>query len=313
MPCIKNNIIRFLVCIGLVTTLFNTPIFAAEWYKDYLQAEKELEDRNWREARDLLQEALKKEPEPGNKKKTYGLRFIKYYPYLRLGEAYLKLNDLKNAGYFCEMAQKKGIAPGVDVSRCLRNATVSPSPTARPLPQPTKRPTPTQRIDSSRVSGGIYVSNVSFFKPGNKRSLGNSTPGRLLNEAVSHGITLACHDNARMRYNASGHIVSDIETNLKKLIEISYHDSLQDDVQIQRIIQGLMQPSQVDILVSGQYIDRGTTIQLRPFALFRLDKQIITKEVTFQKQDFLCSNSQSLCLETYNDIVELVRDLVGQL
>lgn len=47
---------------------------------------------------------------------------IEYYPYLKLGEAYLAIGDAENALRYCEKAQEKKVAPQKEVNHCLEQA-----------------------------------------------------------------------------------------------------------------------------------------------------------------------------------------------
>ena len=120
---IKNFRLRVLgvVCFS-IAFIFSSPVFAKEWYEYYKEAEKAIEKEEWEVAIDLLEKAIKDDPEPGERKRMYGVRFMEYYPYLKLGEVYLETGDIEKARDYCEKAKEKGAAPKKEVKRCLEDA-----------------------------------------------------------------------------------------------------------------------------------------------------------------------------------------------
>ena len=118
--------------IWMLSFLFlSTDAFAARWYEYYLDAQKAAENEAWDTVVEKLKKVIALEPKPEKKKRAYGMRRIDYYPYLRLGQAYLTLGDAENAHFYCEQAKKHAIAPKSDIEKCLQaplKASTSPSP-----------------------------------------------------------------------------------------------------------------------------------------------------------------------------------------
>ena len=115
----------------LSLVFLSTDAFAARWYEYYLDAQKAAENEEWETVIGKLKKAIELEPEPEKKKRAYGMRKIDYYPYLRLGQAYLALGDAENAHFYCEHAQKYKAAPKADIEKCLQvplQASTAPSP-----------------------------------------------------------------------------------------------------------------------------------------------------------------------------------------
>jgi tetratricopeptide (TPR) repeat protein len=130
-----KNICVVTICL-LVLFISTSPVFAAKWYENYQQAEYLMEREEWATAIELLKKAIDEEPDPGEHKRTYGVRFIEYYPYLKLGEAYLEIGDSENARRYCEKAKEKGEAPKEAIERCLQDAKSAPTPSPSPTPTP---------------------------------------------------------------------------------------------------------------------------------------------------------------------------------
>ncbi len=110
------------VCLFIVLVC-NSPVFAAKWYKDYEKAKKATKRGDWNTTIELLQKVIEKEPEPKERKRTYGIHFIKYYPYLELGKTYLEIGDKDKAREYCKEAEEKKVAPTEEIEKCLNLAT----------------------------------------------------------------------------------------------------------------------------------------------------------------------------------------------
>ena len=70
------------------------PLLGDSWYQHYERAEKALEEERWEEAVSQLQEALQRRGDSGARVRTYGMRTTDYFPYLKLGVAYFRLDQL---------------------------------------------------------------------------------------------------------------------------------------------------------------------------------------------------------------------------
>ncbi len=73
------------------------PLLADPWYEHYANAEKALEDQNWTEAVAQITQALERKGDSGARVRTYGMKIIAYFPYLKLGVAYYHLGQLDAA------------------------------------------------------------------------------------------------------------------------------------------------------------------------------------------------------------------------
>ena len=68
---------------------------ADPWYKHYEEAEKALEAENWTEAIDQINEAIERKGDSGARVRSYGMKIISYFPYLKLGIAYYQLGQFR--------------------------------------------------------------------------------------------------------------------------------------------------------------------------------------------------------------------------
>lgn len=131
--CLKVCVV--LCCVSLLN--FGSSVWAQEWYEYYEDAEKAMAKEEWTRAIELLQQAIKKDPEPSSHKRKYGVIFLEYYPYLRLGQAYLAVNDLDAAQEYCQEAQKRGSAPKREVEQCLEMIKEMEAKSIDLIPSPT--------------------------------------------------------------------------------------------------------------------------------------------------------------------------------
>ena len=71
---------------------------AQEWYELYANGERALRSNQPQRAADLLQRAIQRRPQPGLNVPTYGTNSEpRYFPYLRLAEAYLLTRCLRGS------------------------------------------------------------------------------------------------------------------------------------------------------------------------------------------------------------------------
>lgn len=125
-------------------------IFTASWalaaafYDHYFEAQKAIEKKDWPKAIDRLKKAIVEDPVSAQRKKTYGMRFIEYYPYFELSRAYFQIGDSKNAFLSCEQAKKYGVAKEIEAcGRLLQSPTpIIPSSASGNVLAPTPIPTP---------------------------------------------------------------------------------------------------------------------------------------------------------------------------
>src|SRR5688500_483234 len=88
------------------------PAAAAEWHEAYRDGVNALAQGQPMRAVALLEFAASQRPRPGRNILTYGTNVeARYYPYLRLGEAYLQVNDLAGARSAVARSEKWAVEP----------------------------------------------------------------------------------------------------------------------------------------------------------------------------------------------------------
>jgi tetratricopeptide (TPR) repeat protein len=83
----------------LVFTLFAAApaAWADYWYEHYARAETALDNENWGRAIQELQQALERKGDSGARARSYGMKVVAYFPYLKLGIAYYHLGQTEAA------------------------------------------------------------------------------------------------------------------------------------------------------------------------------------------------------------------------
>lgn len=70
---------------------------ADPWYEHYEKAEKALEAGDWAEAVAQINQAIERKGDSGARVRSYGMKVISYFPYLKLGTAYYRLEQFDAA------------------------------------------------------------------------------------------------------------------------------------------------------------------------------------------------------------------------
>src|SRR5262245_25878546 len=102
---------------GLIVlgALAPSPVRAQEWHELYADAQKALRNGQTNRAVDFLKRAIQKRPQPGVNVPTYGTNFEPhYFPYLRLAEAYLRLEALDDAQKTLETSARFAVEPAAE-------------------------------------------------------------------------------------------------------------------------------------------------------------------------------------------------------
>jgi hypothetical protein len=121
---------------------------AQEWHEAYRDGVRALAQGQPARAVSLLEYAVSRRPQPGRDVLTYGTNVERrYYPYLRLADAYLQLRDLAGARSALERSKTWGREPPEERRRLaaqvddLATRLATPPPAAAATPVPTT-PTP---------------------------------------------------------------------------------------------------------------------------------------------------------------------------
>ena len=98
----------FLVSLATLVFLHSGAFAADEWYVSYEKGVDAVHRQDWQEAVNILTEAIRAKPDSKAHSKTYGLRFIDYFPYVYRGLALYKLGNATRALADFEREEKAG-------------------------------------------------------------------------------------------------------------------------------------------------------------------------------------------------------------
>jgi len=157
----------------------------------------------------------------------------------------------------------------------------------------------------------IYVSQLSFVEVKTKQIVANSKEVRLINKAVQQGIRQAERANPNLKFNAYGHTIRNTAANVNSLIDNFYNIDRTPEENMDAVIRTVMDPADVDVIITGQYIDKNTTILLRPLLISKLDSKTVAKMLRFSKSEYICGDV--LCPNAYEGIAKAVKDLLDSL
>jgi len=103
---------------------------------------------------------------------------------------------------------------------------------------------------------------------------------------------------------------------IKQLIDITFEQDIPVTEKINKIMGRLKVPPQVDIIVTGQYIDNpgGSNIMIRPVIILKNNPAIKTSNLMFNRAQLLCrspgSGQQIPCQDSENYIAKIVRQFL---
>lgn len=120
---------------------------AQEWHELYTEGKQALRNGQVERAAQSFRAAIQKRPRPGVSVPTYGTNFEpQYFPYLRLAEAYLRLEDYDNAIKTLETSARFAVEPAAERT-ALETRARAALDAKRVAPQPVQLPPPTRQPD----------------------------------------------------------------------------------------------------------------------------------------------------------------------
>lgn len=102
------SIPRRAVTAGLLLLAWSAPARADLWYESYEKADEAMQSENWTEAVGFLSQALQEKADSAARARTYGMNFISYFPYYKLGIAYYNLGRFDDAKQAFETESQLG-------------------------------------------------------------------------------------------------------------------------------------------------------------------------------------------------------------
>lgn len=163
-----------------------------------------------------------------------------------------------------------------------------------------------------------YITQLSFMDTDTKSIMVQTEEAKLINGAVLDGIKRAQKVNPDIKLNAPGHELKNTDANVETLIKLIHNRNQTPEERINSIISDMM--AQLDVIVTGQYTDRGAPepILLKPFLIVKKEKKILTKSLSFDRQQYICSDpndktQKALCASSHEEIAKAVKELLEAL
>jgi len=147
-----------------------------EWHDFYDDGVAALRSGRAQEAVELLARAIEERPNPGVLVPTYGTNFVpRYFPYLRLAEAYLLVDAIEDAAETLRVSARFGVEPAderaalearvraaIDARRLSPDVDLEPLPAEEPpaapsAPEPTVAPATSEPAEPAPVSAEVAV------------------------------------------------------------------------------------------------------------------------------------------------------------
>jgi len=176
-----------------------------------------------------------------------------------------------------------------------------------------------QKFKPSTGNSQVYITHLTFMDADTKSIMAQTEAAELINKAVVDGMNLAKNTNPQLAINEPGHSIEDTDANVNKLINIFWDINLAKGDKIHKITSEMMEPNQVDAIVTGQYLEKkDNTINVRPFVVSKSEKKITSKNHIFDKGQFICSDPQNpsiktLCQSAHEKIRDSVKELLETL
>jgi len=177
-----------------------------------------------------------------------------------------------------------------------------------------------QKFKPATPGANIYITQLSFMDTDSKSIMVATEEAKLINGAVLDGIGRARKINSDIKLNASGHALKNTDANVSKLTTIIHDRNKTPEERINAIISDMMDPNQLDVIVTGQYTDRGASepILLKPFLIVKKEKKILTRSLKFDRKQYICPDpvdktQKALCASSHEEIAKAVKELLDAL
>ena len=165
----------------------------------------------------------------------------------------------------------------------------------------------------------LYITHLTFMDALTKTSVANTEVAELINEAVIKGMTEAQKKNNKLAINEPGHIIDNTDSNNNNLVNITFDPNLTKTDKINKIINEMMIPNNVDVIVTGHYVDdaQNPKVSVRPLVIVKHNQKIVTKNLQFLKSELICTDpngqKKTLCRTAHDQIAQAVQELLEEL
>jgi hypothetical protein len=169
----------------------------------------------------------------------------------------------------------------------------------------------------------LFVANLPFMDAQTQAIHTQADEVRMIHSAFLKEIKREISDlgytrDYHMVIDAKGHKIPATTKNVNDLVGIVADQNLPANKRMKEIIDKFMNRYDVDIIVTGQYVDNphSPSIMIRPIVIFKLAQTILTRNFQFVRYDLLCRNQGNnkivLCKDAQRVIIQGVKTLLSQ-
>lgn len=177
------------------------------------------------------------------------------------------------------------------------------------------------KVQKSQTYWGLqplFVASLTFMDAISQSINDRTGVAKLINENVVERLNKALTSagkrwGRRVLINEKGHTISISGESVKQLTFITFNPDLSPTDKLKVITDQIMEPADVDALVTGQYIVEPTTdkVIIRPIVILKDSKKIITEKWEFKPAELVCpqkttgDTKQVLCPQVLDRIDNL--------
>lgn len=177
-----------------------------------------------------------------------------------------------------------------------------------------------KKIPSPPLGQQTYVTHLSFMDGLTFTTMLQTEVAALIEEAVIKGMNAAQRRDEKFAINEPGHNIPNTDANVNRLINITFDPNITQNEKINKLISEMMDPYNVDVIVTGHYIDQAKNplITIRPLVIVKNNKRIVTKNLQFKKGEVICADpinidKKILCKGAHDEIAQAVKELLEQI
>jgi hypothetical protein len=173
-----------------------------------------------------------------------------------------------------------------------------------------------QYLKPGQNSKTLSIASLAFMKTSDRSPIPSRGVGKWINKAILKGMSQAEQANKMLKIKKDTTGKLDTDYNANQLVNVFFDPNLTREQKINRIIRDLMNPNQVDLMVTGYFIDDDSSdmVTVRPIVIYKYNREIQTENLQFRKTEFECrdpsTGQTSLCQQASEQITHAVKILL---
>lgn len=176
-----------------------------------------------------------------------------------------------------------------------------------------------QRFSPPPGKSKLYIAHLSFMDARTQSSMVLTAEAELIDDFIVKGIKELQKQIPTLAVNVTGHIIKNNDKNINDLVNITFDPNLTKKEKINKIIAELMTPNNVDMIITGQYIDdcKNNLISIRPLVIVKASRKILTKNLQFTRKELFCQDpinkKMTLCSVAHDQFARAFLEILEQL